>query len=172
MKYKIAVTETLRATRYIDVEYDEDIDELLHDVENSPYEENVASILEELGATILKEDQPIVGKICDWETESLDYSVMEEKHMKFYEIKEPYFALIAAKDEKQCLKLYKDIVCEVEDEKEFFDDMKTIDKYEAFKMLAKSHIEDGGELGAEEAFNQLENLEENGEVLLIDGGLI
>ncbi|EOE6386632.1 hypothetical protein ACKO7I_003180, partial [Enterococcus faecalis] len=96
----------------------------------------------------------------------------EEKHMKFYEIKEPYFALIAAKDEKQCLKLYKDIVCEVEDEKEFFDDMKTIDKYEAFKMLAKSRIEDGGELGAEEAFNQLENLEENGEVLLIDGGLI
>ncbi|PQE65131.1 hypothetical protein [Enterococcus faecalis] len=96
----------------------------------------------------------------------------EEKHMKFYEIKEPYFALIAAKDEKQCLKLYKDIVCDVEDEKEFFDDMKTIDKYEAFKMLAKSRIEDGGELGAEEAFNQLENLEENGEVLLIDGGLI
>ena len=96
----------------------------------------------------------------------------EEKHMKFYEIKEPYFALIAAKDEKQCLKLYKDIVCEVEDEKEFFDDMKTIDKYEAFKMLAKSHIEDSGELGVEEAFNQLENLEEDGEVLLIDGSLI
>ena len=29
--------------------------------------------------------------------------------------------------------------------KEFLDDMKTIDKYEAFKMLAKSRIEDGGE---------------------------
>ena len=79
MKYKIAVTETLRATRYIDVEYDEDIDELLHDVENSPYEEDVASTLKELGATILKEDQPIVGKIDDWETEALDYSVLEEK---------------------------------------------------------------------------------------------
>lgn len=96
----------------------------------------------------------------------------EEKHMKFYEIKEPYFALIVAEDEKQCLKLYKDIVCDVEDEKEFLDDMKTIDKYEAFKMLAKSRIEDGGELGAEEAFNQLENLETNGEVLLIDSGLL
>ncbi|EGO2589244.1 hypothetical protein I4L51_001459 [Enterococcus faecalis] len=92
--------------------------------------------------------------------------------MKFYEIKDPYYALIAAEDEKQCLELYKDIVCEVEDEKEFFDDMKTIDKYEAFKMLAKSHIEDGGELGVEEAFNRLENLEEDGEVLLIDGSLI
>lgn len=104
MKYKIAVTETMSATRYIEVEYDEDIDELLHDVENSPYEEDVAST--------------------------------------------------------------------VEDEKEFLDDMKTIDKYEAFKMLAKSRIEDGGELGAEEAFNQLENLEANGEVLLIDSGLL
>ena len=92
--------------------------------------------------------------------------------MKFYEIKDPYYALIAAEDEKQCLKLYKDIVCEVEDEKEFFDDMKTIDKYEAFKMLAKSHIEDSGELGVEEAFNQLENLEEDGEALLIDSGLL
>lgn len=92
--------------------------------------------------------------------------------MKFYEIKDPYYALIATEDKKQCLELYKDIVCEVEDEKEFFNDMKTIDKYEAFKMLAKSHIEDGGELGAEEAFNQLENLEANGEVLLIDRGLV
>lgn len=46
--------------------------------------------------------------------------------MKFYEIKDPYYALIAAEDEKQCLKLYKDIVCEVEDEKEFFDDMKKL----------------------------------------------
>lgn len=40
--------------------------------------------------------------------------------MKFYEMKEPYFALIAAEDEKQCLKLYKDIVCDVEDEKRVF----------------------------------------------------
>ncbi len=56
--------------------------------------------------------------------------------------------------------------------KRVLDDMKTIDKYEAFKMLAKSRIEDGGELGAEEAFNQLENLETNGEVLLIDSGLL
>ncbi|MDN3201513.1 hypothetical protein P0E66_10295 [Enterococcus faecalis] len=92
--------------------------------------------------------------------------------MKFYEIKDPYYALIAAEDKKRCLELYKDIVCKVEAEKEFFDDMKTIDKYEAFKMLAKSHIEDGGELGAEEAFNQLENLEASGEVLLIDSGLL
>ncbi|EIY5964742.1 hypothetical protein MM673_002619 [Enterococcus faecalis] len=78
MKYKIAVTETMSATRYIDVEYDEDIDELLHDVENSPYEEDVASTLKELGAIILKEDQPIIGDISEWETESLDYSVLED----------------------------------------------------------------------------------------------
>ncbi|CAC9804083.1 hypothetical protein ACLRNG_002106 [Enterococcus faecalis] len=172
MKYKIAVTETLRATRYIEIEYDEDIDELLHDVENSPYEEDVASTLKEFGATILKEDQPIVGKIGDWETESLDYSVMEEKHMKFYEIKEPYLALIAAKDEKQCLKLYKDIVCGIENEKEFFEEMKTIDKYEALKMVADSRVGEQEMTGIERAFEDLEDLEEDGEVLLIDGSLL
>lgn len=69
-------------------------------------------------------------------------------------------------------KTLQGFICDVEDEKEFFDDMKTIDKYEAFKMLAKSHTEEGDKTGAEEAFNQLENLEENGEVLLIDGSLI
>ncbi|MGH2311266.1 hypothetical protein ACQ10P_15740, partial [Enterococcus faecalis] len=79
----------------------------------------------------------------------------EEKHMKFYEIKEPYFALIVAEVEKQCLKLDKDIFCDVEDEKQFLDDMKTIDKYETFKMLSKTRIEDGVQLGAEEAVNQL-----------------
>ena len=92
--------------------------------------------------------------------------------MKFYEMKDPYFALIAAEDEKQCLKLYNDLVCEVEDEKEFFEEMKTIDKYEALKMLAESFSEDGVKTGVEEAFIQLENLEGNGELLLIDGGLL
>ncbi|EPI5732769.1 hypothetical protein ACS7YY_002480 [Enterococcus faecalis] len=112
------------------------------------------------------------GDIRLFKMKKVQDKFVEEKQMKFFEIRYPYFALISAEDEKQCLKLYKDIVCEVEDEKEFFDDMKTIDKYEAFKMLAKSHTEEGDKTGPEEAFNQLENLEENGEVLLIDGGLI
>ncbi|ETU35990.1 hypothetical protein [Enterococcus faecalis] len=92
--------------------------------------------------------------------------------MKFYEIKDPYYALIAAEDEKQCLKLYKDIVCEVEDEKEFFDDMKKIDKYEALKMVADSRVGEQEMTGIERAFEDLEDLEENGEVLLIDGSLL
>lgn len=132
------------------------------EIDSIDYLENTFVILDEFGNSYEFSGE---GRLFRVKTE-------EEKHMKFYEIKEPYFALIAAKDEKQCLELYKDIVCEVEDEKEFFDDMKTIDKYEAFKMLAESHIEEGDKTGAEEAFNQLENLEENGEVLLIDGGLI
>ncbi len=132
------------------------------EIDSIDYLENTFVILDEFGNQYEFSGE---GRLFRVKTE-------EEKHMKFYEIKEPYFALIAAKDEKQCLELYKDIVCEVEDEKEFFDDMKTIDKYEAFKMLAKSRIEDGGELGAEEAFNQLENLEANGKVLLIDRRLI
>ncbi|EGO2508218.1 hypothetical protein D7L56_12055 [Enterococcus faecalis] len=92
--------------------------------------------------------------------------------MKFYEIKEPYLALIAAKDEKQCLKLYKDIVCGIENEKEFFEEMKTIDKYEALKMVADSRVGEQEMTGIERAFEDLEDLEEDGEVLLIDGSLL
>ncbi|MGL9997733.1 hypothetical protein IGI87_000218 [Enterococcus sp. DIV1444a] len=132
------------------------------EVDSIDYLENSFVIVDEFGNPLESSGE---GRLFRVKTE-------EEKHMKFYEIKEPYFALIAAEDEKQCLKLYKDIVCEVEDEKEFFDDMKTIDKYEAFKILAKSHTEEGDKTGAEEAFNQLENLEENGEVLLIGGSLL
>ncbi|EOA3017653.1 hypothetical protein ACHY84_001502 [Enterococcus faecalis] len=96
----------------------------------------------------------------------------EEKQMKFYEIKEPYFALIAAEDEKQCLKIYTENVSDVEEEEIFYTEMRTIDKYEALKMVAESNIEDGGKLGVEEAFKQLENLKEDGELLIIDGGLL
>lgn len=172
MKYKIAVNETLSATRYIEVEYDEDVAELLHYVEISPYEENVARTLEELGAIILKEDQPIVGEISDWETESLDYSVMLEEEMKFYEIKSPYYALIAAENQKQCLERYRGIGCEVEDEKEFFANMKTIDKSEAFHLLSECHNDEFGEFSMEEFLNEIENFSKEGEVLLIDYDLM
>lgn len=172
MKYKIAVNETLSATRYIEVEYDEDVAELLHYVEISPYEENVARTLEELGAIILKEDQPIVGEISDWETESLDYSVMLEEEMKFYEIKSPYYALIAAENQKQCLERYRGIGCEVEDEKEFFANMKTIDKSEAFHLLSECHNDEFGEFSMEKFLNEVKNVSKDGEVLLIDYALM
>lgn len=92
--------------------------------------------------------------------------------MNFYEIKDPYLALIAAEDEKQCLKIYTENVSDVEEEEIFYMEMRTIDKYEALKMVAESNIEDGGKLGVEEAFKQLENLKEDGELLIIDGGLL
>ena len=89
--------------------------------------------------------------------------------MNFYEIKDPYLALIAA---EQCLKIYTENVSDVEEEEIFYTEMRTIDKYEALKMVAESNIEDGGKLGVEEAFKQLENLKEDGELLIIDGGLL
>ena len=75
--------------------------------------------------------------------------------MNFYEIKDPYLALIAAEDEKQCLKIYTENVSDVEEEEIFYTEMRTIDKYEALKMVAESNIEDGGKLGVEEACQQV-----------------
>ncbi|OFA14384.1 hypothetical protein ENFAE_04310 [Enterococcus faecalis] len=132
------------------------------EIDSIDYLENTFVILDDFG-----NPQEFSGEGCLFRVKN-----EEEKQIKFYEIKSPYYALIAAEDEKQCLKLYKDIVCEVEDEKEFFDGMKTIDKTEAFKMFAEIHSGDGDKTGAEEVFNQLENLEENGELLIIDGSLL
>lgn len=80
--------------------------------------------------------------------------------MEFYEMKDSYFAIIAAEDEKQCLKLYNNLVCEVEDEKEFFEEMKTMEKYKAFKMVANSHTEEGEDLAQKEHFNILKILKQ------------
>lgn len=50
--------------------------------------------------------------------------------------------------------------------------MQSIDKYTALKLVAESYIEDGGKVSIEEAFNQLENLSQDGELLIIDGSLL
>ena len=38
--------------------------------------------------------------------------------MKFYEINDPYYALICAKNEETALRLYNETVCEIEDDED------------------------------------------------------
>lgn len=97
---------------------------------------------------------------------------MENKQMYFFEINDPYLAVIAAKDEKRCLEIYTEVVSDVENEEVFYTEIQSIDKYTALKLVAESYIEDGGKVGIEEAFNQLENLSQDGELLIIDGSLL
>ncbi|EHM3062015.1 hypothetical protein KGA00_002716 [Enterococcus faecalis] len=96
----------------------------------------------------------------------------EEKQIKFYEIKFPYFALIAAENQKQCLDRYRGLGCEVEDEKEFFANIKTIDKSEAFHLLSECHDDEFGEFSMEKFLNEFKNVSKDGEVLLIDYALM
>ncbi|EPI08713.1 hypothetical protein [Enterococcus faecalis] len=97
---------------------------------------------------------------------------IENKQMHFFEINDPYLAVIAAKDEKRCLEIYTEVVSDVENEEVFYTEMQSIDKYTALKLVAESYIEDGGKVGIEEAFNQLENLSQDGELLIIAGSLL
>ncbi|EPH71004.1 hypothetical protein D929_02218 [Enterococcus faecalis 02-MB-P-10] len=92
--------------------------------------------------------------------------------MNFYVLTEPYFALIAAKAKEDCLKVYTEAVTDMEDKETLYAEMKAIDKYEALKVVAESNIEDGGKVGIEEAYSQLENLNGDSELLVIDGGLL
>lgn len=92
--------------------------------------------------------------------------------MKFYVLKEPYYALIAARDKEECLKVYTEAVSDMEDKETLYAEMKAIDKYEALKVVAESNIEDGGKVGIEEAFAQLEKLNGDSELLVMASTLL
>ncbi|EPH71485.1 hypothetical protein D929_02199 [Enterococcus faecalis 02-MB-P-10] len=92
--------------------------------------------------------------------------------MNFYEIKDPYYALIAAKDKEECFKVYREVVSDIEGKETFYADLKNIDTLEALKILADAYQEDGTLIGLSEAFEQIENVNEQGELLVIDGRFI
>lgn len=84
--------------------------------------------------------------------------------MKFYEVKDPYYALISAKDEKTALKIYEEIVCDADDDTVICQ----INKYQVIKKLFK--------LKKIEKMTFLETvkylLETRNNVVIIDGELL
>lgn len=92
--------------------------------------------------------------------------------MNFYVFTEPYYALIVAKDKKECLKVYTEAVSDMEDKETLYPDLKNIDTLEALKILANVYQEDGTLIGLSKAFEQIENVNEQGELLVIDGRFI
>lgn len=58
--------------------------------------------------------------------------------MNFYEVDDPYYALIAAHNEEECLDIYTQVVSEVEDEDWFFAGLKSIRRLTAVDKVAES----------------------------------
>lgn len=55
----------------------------------------------------------------------------------FYEINEPYSAIIKAHNEDEVLEVYEYIVCDVEDKDEFFQELRAISDFKVRKQIAR-----------------------------------
>ena len=95
--------------------------------------------------------------------------------MKFFKVKEPcYYALIAAKDEEECMDLYERVVTDIEDREEFVRCLQELDQNEAIEENAKTISEETLEpIGMEEATKEIFSIinEQKSCVLSIDSAL-
>src|SRR5690554_1113899 len=91
--------------------------------------------------------------------------------IKFFEFIEPYYALIKAKDYKEAVKTYIEMVAGEEDEfYELLEECKLVPELYATVKFCQAKGEDGESIKAEEIIKVLESDEP--EVLLIDGCLL
>ena len=95
--------------------------------------------------------------------------------MRFFEINNPYFAIVAAENEEKCIGFYEEVVCEVEDKEDFMASMKELEKPEAITKVANTVSEETGEpVGLHEAGNQVFSCINDNEstLLALDGALV
>ena len=88
--------------------------------------------------------------------------------MKFYEVSEPYYALLKAENIEEAIKEYTDTVGS--DDGTLKDEIKEVHIYDAVLKYGRGKSEDGREISVNELFNDLISPEPM--TLLIDGSLI
>ena len=88
--------------------------------------------------------------------------------MKYFEMQEPYYALIVAETEEKAKEVYKEIVCDIDDDEEeaFYAGMKEVEKQYARHLFRTTKDEDGKYPSLKE-FIDMKN-----DLLLIDASLI
>lgn len=95
--------------------------------------------------------------------------------MRFFEINNPYFAIVAAENEEKCIGFYEEVVCDVEDKEDFMASMKELEKPDAVTKVANKVSEETGEpVGSEEAEVQVFDCINDNEptLLAVDGSLV
>lgn len=95
--------------------------------------------------------------------------------MKFYQIRDPYYALIAANSLEECLSVYEDVVADIDDEELFLNTTEQLSSAKAFAIIADAKTESDAEtIGFDEAVSILADAQkaDSGELLLVDGDLI
>lgn len=89
--------------------------------------------------------------------------------MKFYEVNEPYYALIKAKTKENAMTIYTDVVAD-DEEGELAENIKEVTGLYAAIRYSRVNGEDGKPTPVKEDLDDLTNEEEM--VLAVDGSLI
>ncbi|MGM0229032.1 hypothetical protein IGJ28_001094 [Enterococcus sp. AZ091] len=95
--------------------------------------------------------------------------------MRIFEMNDPYFAIIVAENKKNCMEFYEEVVCNVENKREFLAYMKELEKPEAITKMANTVSEETGKpIGSEEAAVQVFDCINDSEptLLAVDGSLV
>lgn len=96
--------------------------------------------------------------------------------MRFFKVKEPfYYALIAAKNEEECMDLYERVVTDIEDREEFVKCLQELDRNEAIQKNSRSVSEETLQpIGLEESTNDIFTIinDKKACVLAIDHALV
>lgn len=76
--------------------------------------------------------------------------------MKIFEVKEPYYAIICAEDEQECLDYYERVVADIEDREEFDGEISELETTIAITRVANTISEETKEpVGLHEAGDQV-----------------
>ncbi|ALX50451.1 hypothetical protein [Lentibacillus amyloliquefaciens] len=90
--------------------------------------------------------------------------------LKFWLVREPYYALIKAKDEEEVAKLYEEVVADIEEEDAFYEECACISDKIALDELHKAQDENGNRMTYKEQMELYER--EESDVLLIEESLL
>ncbi|MHC1990253.1 hypothetical protein ACYF6V_03225 [Bacillus safensis] len=88
--------------------------------------------------------------------------------MKFYEVNEPYYALIKAKDDENAMTIYTDVVAD--DDGGLMEEITEVTEAYATIIYSRVNGEDNNVIPVKEVLEHLTNEEEM--VLIIDGSLL
>lgn len=88
--------------------------------------------------------------------------------MKYFEVQDPYYALIKANDKELAMKIYTEYVAD--DEGELNNEMQEIGAYDAFLKFGEGLTDGKEEMLFSEIINNFSSNENT--VLLIDGSLL
>ncbi len=88
--------------------------------------------------------------------------------MKYFEIHDPYYALIKAENQDEAIKIYTEYVAD--DDGTLNEEIREVDRDYALVIFARSESEDGDFAPVPETLDNFRR--EKSEVLLIDSGVL